>query len=137
MPFTARSTPWKGCPRLPERCALAREDEYFDEVLRQLRLKSHRIIFRVEEASKIVRVLYVLHAFQKKSTSGISTPQRHIDLVKQRLRDAYRFYAHGGDLSIPRAYGARWIIVDLKRHRLTLDLPRAYADRRYVLYRLR
>jgi hypothetical protein len=56
---------------------------------------------------------------------------------KQRLRDAYRFYAHGGDLAIPRSYGARWIIVDLKRHRLTLDLPRVYADRRYVLYRLR
>jgi hypothetical protein len=56
---------------------------------------------------------------------------------KQRLRDAYRFYAHGGDLAIPRSYGARWIIVDLKRHRLTLDLPRAYADRRYVLYRFR
>ena len=56
---------------------------------------------------------------------------------KQRLRDAYRFYAHGGDLSIPRSYGARWIIVDHKRHRLMLDLPRAYADRRYVLYRLR
>jgi hypothetical protein len=54
---------------------------------------------------------------------------------KERLRDAYRFYAHGGDLAIPRSYGARWIIVDLKRHRLTLDLPRAYADRRYVLYR--
>lgn len=33
-------------------------------------------------------VLYVLHAFQKKSTSGIATPQRHIDLVRQRLRDA-------------------------------------------------
>jgi hypothetical protein len=56
---------------------------------------------------------------------------------KQRLRDAYRFYAHGGDLSIPRFYGASWIIVDRKRHRLTLDLPRAYADGRYVLYRLR
>jgi hypothetical protein len=56
---------------------------------------------------------------------------------KQRLRDAYRFYAHGGDLSIPHSYGARWIIVDHKRHRLTLNLPRAYADRRYVLYRLR
>ena len=56
---------------------------------------------------------------------------------KQRLRDAYRFYAHGGDLAIPRYYGARWIIVDHKRHRLTLDLLRAYADRRYVLYRLR
>ena len=56
---------------------------------------------------------------------------------KQRLRDAYRFYTQGGDLAIPRSYGARWIIVDHKRHRLTLHLPRAYADRRYVLYRLR
>lgn len=33
-------------------------------------------------------VLYVLHAFQKKSTSGISTPQRHMELVRSRLRDA-------------------------------------------------
>ena len=56
---------------------------------------------------------------------------------KERLRDAYRFFAHGGDLAIPRYYRARWILVDLKRHRLTLDLPRVYADRRYVLYRLR
>jgi hypothetical protein len=55
---------------------------------------------------------------------------------KQRLHDAYRFYAHGGDLSIPLDYGARWIIVDRKRHRLSLDLPRVYADQRYVLYRL-
>jgi hypothetical protein len=55
---------------------------------------------------------------------------------KQRLRDAYRFYAQGGNLAIPRSYGAHWIIVDHKRHRLTLDLPQAYADRRYVLYRL-
>jgi predicted XRE-type DNA-binding protein/phage-related protein len=30
----------------------------------------------------------VLHAFQKKSTSGIATPQRHIELVRQRLTDA-------------------------------------------------
>ena len=33
-------------------------------------------------------VLYILHAFQKKSTSGIATPQRHIELVRQRLKDA-------------------------------------------------
>jgi len=33
-------------------------------------------------------VLYVLHAFQKKSTSGIATPQRHIELIRRRLRDA-------------------------------------------------
>jgi phage-related protein len=33
-------------------------------------------------------VLYVLHTFQKKSTKGIATPQRHLDLIRQRLRDA-------------------------------------------------
>jgi phage-related protein len=33
-------------------------------------------------------VLYVLHAFQKKSAKGIATPQRELDLVRQRLRDA-------------------------------------------------
>jgi hypothetical protein len=55
---------------------------------------------------------------------------------RSRLHDAYRFYAKGGDLTIPRYYRARWILVDHKRHRLTLHLPRVYADRRYVLYRL-
>jgi len=38
------------------------------------------------------RVLYVLHAFQKKSTRGIATPQRHVDLIRQRLRDAESIY---------------------------------------------
>lgn len=38
--------------------------------------------------TRLEGVLDVLHAFQKKSTSGIATPQRHIDLVRQRLRDA-------------------------------------------------
>lgn len=33
-------------------------------------------------------VLYVLHAFQKKSTRGIATPKRHLDLIGQRLREA-------------------------------------------------
>ena len=33
-------------------------------------------------------VLYVLHAFQKKSTKGITTPKQHLDLISQRLRQA-------------------------------------------------
>ncbi len=33
-------------------------------------------------------VLYVLHVFQKKATKGIATPQRHLDLVRRRLREA-------------------------------------------------
>jgi phage-related protein len=36
--------------------------------------------------------IYVLHAFQKKSKKGIATPQREIELVKQRLAGAERDY---------------------------------------------
>jgi len=32
--------------------------------------------------------VYVLHAFQKKSKRGIATPQKELDLVKQRLAAA-------------------------------------------------
>jgi hypothetical protein len=71
-----------------------------------------------------------------------NAPFAHVAATKQnrprqRLRDAFHFYAHGGDLEVPRYYGARWIVVDLQRHRLRLHLPRVYSDRRYVLYRLR
>ena len=37
-------------------------------------------------------VIYVLHCFQKKSKSGIKTPQQDIDLIKQRLRMAEQEY---------------------------------------------
>ncbi|MGA7853404.1 MAG: type II toxin-antitoxin system RelE/ParE family toxin [Candidatus Acidiferrales bacterium] len=36
--------------------------------------------------------IYVLHVFQKKSTKGIATPTREIDLIKQRLAAAERDY---------------------------------------------
>ena len=34
--------------------------------------------------------IYVLHVFHKKSTKGIATPKREIDLIKQRLAEAER-----------------------------------------------
>ena len=36
--------------------------------------------------------IYVLHAFQKKSKKGISTPKKEIDLIWQRLAEAERDY---------------------------------------------
>src|SRR5487761_20876 len=36
--------------------------------------------------------VYVLHVFQKKSTKGIATPTREIDLIKRRLAEAERDY---------------------------------------------
>jgi len=40
-------------------------------------------------------VVYVLHAFQKKSKSGIATPQSEIERIKQRLRTAEQHYRKG------------------------------------------
>ncbi len=36
--------------------------------------------------------VYALHAFQKKSKSGIATPQPEIDLIDKRLKDAEAHY---------------------------------------------
>ena len=36
--------------------------------------------------------VYVLHAFQKKSKTGIATPKKEIDLIRQRLADAEHDY---------------------------------------------
>jgi phage-related protein len=42
--------------------------------------------FRVVYAIQIAEELWVVHAFQKKSTQGIKTPRHEIDLIKDRLR---------------------------------------------------
>jgi phage-related protein len=44
--------------------------------------------YRCVYTTKIKDVVVVLHAFQKKSKSGIATPQFEIDIVKARLKDA-------------------------------------------------
>jgi phage-related protein len=41
-------------------------------------------------AAKIGNYVYVLHVFQKKSKSGIKTPQQEIDLIVKRLKEAQR-----------------------------------------------
>jgi phage-related protein len=41
-------------------------------------------------------VVYVLHAFQKKSKSGIATPKKEIDLIHRRLATAEREYRKEG-----------------------------------------
>jgi len=45
----------------PTRCGIAPESAYLGETLRHYIFKSHRVIFFVDEAEKIVRVLYVRH----------------------------------------------------------------------------
>lgn len=49
--------------------------------------------YRCVYAAKFEKAVYVLHVFQKKSRSGIATPQDDIDLVHNRLRTAKEHYA--------------------------------------------
>ena len=48
--------------------------------------------YRAVYTVKFEGAVYVLHAFQKKSTKGIATPQREIDLIRRRLADAEQHY---------------------------------------------
>lgn len=44
--------------------------------------------YRVVVAVQIGRRIYILHAFQKKSTKGIETSKRDINLIKKRYTEA-------------------------------------------------
>lgn len=43
--------------------------------------------FRVFYLARFEEAVYVLHAFQKKSSSGKATPKRHLDTVRRRLKE--------------------------------------------------
>jgi hypothetical protein len=72
-----------------------------------------------------------------------AAPQFHVADTRAnhpatRVREAQRFFHDGGPLSVPRRYGAQWLLVDRARvlHK-RFALPRVYSSPRYVLYRFR
>jgi phage-related protein len=48
--------------------------------------------YRAVNTVRFELAIYVLHCFQKKSQSGIATPQQDIDLVKSRAKTAEEDY---------------------------------------------
>ena len=52
----------------------------------QIALPFNGDAFRVVYAVQVADEIWVMHAFQKKSTQGIKTPKREIDLIKERLK---------------------------------------------------
>lgn len=54
----------------------------------EIALKYDKEAYRCVQAVQLGRKIYVLHAFQKKSKKGIATPQKDIDLIKQRYKEA-------------------------------------------------
>jgi len=59
------------------------------EVVDDYRGDAYRAVYTV----KFAGVIYVLHAFQKKSKKGAKTDKRDIDLIKTRLKIAEQHYA--------------------------------------------
>jgi phage-related protein len=66
------------------------------EVVEDGRSETYRAVYTVKFAGWV----YVLHCFQKKSKSGIKTPQQDLDLIRARLKAAWQDFeawkAHEG-----------------------------------------
>ena len=52
----------------------------------ELALRHRGDAFRLVYALQLGEEIWVLHAFQKKSTSGIATPRHELDTVRERLK---------------------------------------------------
>jgi phage-related protein len=52
----------------------------------ELAIKERGDAYRVIYALQLNDDVWVVHAFQKKSTSGIATPKHEIDVVKERIK---------------------------------------------------
>jgi phage-related protein len=54
------------------------------EIIERYDKDAYRLVYAVQ----IGKHIYVLHAFQKKSKSGIATPKSDVDLIRRRYREA-------------------------------------------------
>jgi phage-related protein len=61
--------------------------------IREIGVDFDRATYRVVYTVKLVRGVYVLHAFKKKSKSGISTPAHEMEVVRRRYAQAVRLDA--------------------------------------------
>ena len=52
------------------------------EIALPFRSDAYRVVYAVQTDEAI----WVVHAFQKKSTTGIKTPQKDIDLIRERIK---------------------------------------------------
>jgi hypothetical protein len=69
-----------------------------------------------------------------------NAPPGHVADTKRnrpyQRRDEWRRFNSTGDLAIPKRCGASWLVIDTKRFDTRPELPVAYRDGRYVLYRI-
>jgi phage-related protein len=68
----------------------------FAEKVWQVRADDPGGTYRAVYVVHLGDAIYVLHAFQKKATSGIATPKRELDLIRQRLQLAHKLAGKKG-----------------------------------------
>jgi phage-related protein len=68
----------------------------FDAAVWQVRADDPSGTYRAVYVVKFQDVAYVLHAFQKKATSGVGTSRRDIETIRQRLKLARTFAGQEG-----------------------------------------
>jgi phage-related protein len=69
----------------------------FAETVWQVRADDPGGTYRAVYVAKFGEAVYVLHAFQKKVTSGIASPQRELNLIRQRLQLARKLVSKAGE----------------------------------------
>jgi phage-related protein len=69
----------------------------FAETIWQVRADDPGGTYRAVYVAQLEEAIYVLHAFQKKAKSGIATPQRELDLIRQRLQLARKLAGKKGE----------------------------------------
>ena len=69
--------------RMPD---IAKHLTGFGSGVMELALRHRGDAFRVVYALQIDDDIWVVHAFQKKSKSGITTPKQDLDLIQERLK---------------------------------------------------
>jgi phage-related protein len=63
------------------------------EIVERYRTDAYRAVY----TAHFEHAIYVLHVFQKKSKSGISTPKREIEPIRRRFAEAERHYRERQD----------------------------------------
>ena len=96
---TVKSFPWGAqddigyalyISQLGEMSALAKPLHGLGGGVMEIAVNDERGTYRAVYTVSIGEAIYVIHAFQKKSKTGISTPKSDIDLVRQRLKQLRR-----------------------------------------------
>ena len=60
--------------------------------VREIRVRDASGAFRVIYIATLEDAVYILHAFQKKSKTGIATPKPEISLIERRLKQVLASY---------------------------------------------